>query len=72
MTLLHGPHSSGKFVFEQWSHKTFSALHTAPPVSRQGVHKKLGGDTASRPQLTREGQFNIQLPDLFTAVYTED
>ena len=26
--------------------KAFSASHTAPPVSRMGVHKKLGGDTA--------------------------
>ncbi|KAK4810900.1 hypothetical protein QYF61_013308 [Mycteria americana] len=37
-------------IAEQCLHsvKAFSAPHTAPPASRLGVHKKLGGDTAGR------------------------
>jgi len=33
---------------EQFLHrvKAFSAPHTTPPVSRLGVYKNLGGDTA--------------------------
>ena len=35
-------------VAEQCLHraKGFAASHTTPPVSRLGVHKELGGDTA--------------------------
>ena len=41
--------NTGMFVTaEQCLHraKAFSASHPTPPVSRQGVHKELGGDTA--------------------------
>jgi len=44
----------GLFVIaEQRLHrvKTFSVSHTTPPVSRLGVRKKLGGNTAGAADL---------------------